>query len=89
MTSLTSTQLVYIWTLIGFLLAWMIVFALLALLPGTRSRRSVEREDHISSSTHITPSTAPSMLRVLATPPIVHQPVHTEATSYESPMMAD
>ncbi len=32
-TTLTSTQLLLIWMLIGFLLAWMIVFAMLALKP--------------------------------------------------------
>jgi hypothetical protein len=67
----------------------MIVFALLALLPGIKIRRNAEFEDHTSPSTHLTQSTAPSMLRVLATPPIVQQTAHAEATSYESPMMAD
>ncbi len=49
-TTLTQTQLLLIWMLIGFLLAWMIVFAMLALKPEPGKKSEPEHAGRATGS---------------------------------------
>ena len=67
-TTMTGIQLTVIWTLLGFLLAWMILFALLALRPETKQQTTPE--EITIPAPHTLPATppVPSMLQILAAP---------------------
>ncbi|GHO52693.1 hypothetical protein KSD_35020 [Ktedonobacter sp. SOSP1-85] len=93
-TAITSmndtTHMLMTWTLVGLLLAWMIVFACLAL------RRGAKQVEHAPMpSTTITPtpvSVAPKKLHVIAVQPVTPRPAyqareqkiaHTQAVLFE------
>ena len=58
-TNFSLTQLIIIWTLLGFLLTWMVVFAVLAI--RCRSRETVHQQDAPSESLHAISSILPKL----------------------------
>ncbi|HLZ58389.1 MAG TPA: hypothetical protein VKR06_15735 [Ktedonosporobacter sp.] len=77
-TTMTSTQLLLIWTLFGFLLSWLVVFTILALRPATQRQ---DESDELLESTHLGAiAPAPSRLHVIATPPPI-APIGQEAAN--------
>ncbi len=61
-------QSVLAWTLLGFLLMWMVTFAVLAILPLTREK--VPAEDYPTPSHSFPVVAAPTILRVIASQPL-------------------
>lgn len=74
---MSITQLVLIWILLGFLLTWMITFAILAIRP--QSRNNIKREVQLTTSQPLPAISTPSVLHV-----IVSQS-HVGVASQESP----
>ncbi len=72
--TLANTQALIIWTMLGLLLVWMVIFAVLAFYPYGIEREQSEQEATSSSTFPVTP--VPTMLHVAASPPVV-QPVKT------------
>lgn len=72
--TMTPTQLLLLWTLLGFLLTWMVFFAVLALRPAHRKR--AEFEDLTASSRHPSIASTPS-LHVLVPSSVNHTQSHS------------
>jgi len=87
MTPMTSTQLLIVWALLGFLLAWMIIFALLALRPETK--KNVEFDEAPVHSTPPLATSAPAQLQVLAIQPASYKQTSVGSTGHESPMILE
>lgn len=73
-TALANTQALVIWAMLGLLLAWMVIFAVLAFYPYSIEREQAEQKATSSSTFPVTP--VPMMLHVAASPPVA-QPVKT------------
>jgi hypothetical protein len=73
-TTLANTQALVIWTMLGFLLVWMVIFAVLAFYPYGIEREQSEQRATSSSTFPVTP--VPLMLHVPPSPPVA-QPVKT------------
>jgi hypothetical protein len=67
-TTLAITQTVLAWTLLGFLLAWMVTFAVLALRANPTS--TIELEELPTSAHSFPVTTASTSLHVIATQPV-------------------
>ena len=67
-TTLTATHVLLTGTLIGFLLAWMVTFAVLALRSNTSD--SFKSGDLANSSNSLPVNNASTMLHMIATQPI-------------------
>jgi len=67
-TSLTTTQVILIWALLGFLLAWMVTFGVLAFRSNTPN--SFKPEDLPNSANPLSVNTASTMLHLITTQPI-------------------
>lgn len=78
---MTATQLAIIWPLLGFLLIWMILFAVLAFRPDPAKHR-VPANIPLTSGNAPTPSTS-AMLHVL-----IAQPSPTSTIAQASPASA-
>ncbi len=77
---MSITQLVLIWILLGFLLTWMITFAILAIRP--QSRNNVKREEQLTPSQPLPAISTPSVLHVIVSQPL---PSHVGVASQEPP----
>ena len=67
-TTLTATQVILVCMLLGFLLAWMITFAVLAFRSYATD---ADMPEGLTSPTHSNPVTsAPTMLQVIASQPV-------------------
>ena len=85
-TTIAHIQLlIFIWTLLGFLFAWMIIFAWLALRP--QGQKQVEREDFFLSSPSIPITTAPAMQQAIAT--VATRPVQSQTESAQHEPVGD
>ena len=73
-TTLANTQALVIWSMLGLLLVWMVIFAVLAFYPYGIKREQPEQKGIPPSTFPVTP--APMMVHVIASPPIA-QPVKT------------
>ena len=73
-TTITFTHLLIIWTLLGVLLVWILLFAFLSLRPDTKKMSEVAEEPN----TLFTPQPSAT----LVAQPVVPQPTH--AQMYES-----
>ena len=79
---MTITQAVLLWTLLGFLLIWMILFAVLAFRGEPTKQGKQESVSAPPRSIHAQhTSTAPAMLHMIAVQPV---PAHVGAASYDS-----
>ncbi len=79
---MTITQSVLLWTLLGFLLFWMILFAVLAFRRESANEgKSESLAAPISSISIQNAHTAPTMLHVMAAQPV---PAHVGAASYDA-----
>src|SRR5947209_20448588 len=67
-TTLASTQAIVSWIMLGLLLVWMVTFAVLAFYPLSTGRE--QSEDHIKPTSTFPVTRAPTMLHVIASPPI-------------------
>ncbi len=63
-------QAVLYWTLLGLLLVWMIVCAILALRPEPEEQTSTMREEAPAPSHTFAFTPPPAMLRVMASQPV-------------------
>jgi len=77
---MSITQFVLTWILLGFLLTWMITFAILAIRP--QSRNGVKREDQLIPSQPLPVIPSPAVLHVIVSQSLSS---HVEAASQESP----
>lgn len=68
-TAMTPTQLLLVWTLLGFLLAWMVTFALLALRSDAKKSTEIEE---FAPSLRSSPATATSAKLRVVTPVQAH-----------------
>ena len=66
--SLSTTQIILIGALLGFLLVWMVTFAVLALRSNTSD--SFKSGDLANSSNSLSVNNASTMLHMIATQPI-------------------
>src|SRR5437868_2344035 len=76
--SLSTTQIILIAALLGFLLVWMVTFAVLALRSNTSD--SFKSGDQANSSSSLPVNNASTMLHMIATQPV---PVQGAARSEE------
>ena len=67
-TSLTTTQVILIWALLGFLLAWMITFGVLAFRSNTPDPFKPEDLPNLPNPSSV--NTASTMLHMIVTQPI-------------------
>jgi hypothetical protein len=77
-TPTTPTQLLLLWTLLGFLLLWMILFALLACRPGTS--KPAELDELTISPMSLPATTAPATLQMIKTQTETYKPATTVDT---------
>jgi hypothetical protein len=79
---MTIIQAVLLWTLLGFLLIWMILFAVLAF---RREPMNQDKSESVAAPARSTPGqnshTAPATLHVIAAQPVVK---HVGTTSYDA-----
>lgn len=80
------TQAVLYWTLLGLLLVWMIVCAILALRPEPGERKRAMREEAPASSNTFAFTTAPAMLQVITPQPV---PVTVHASNGSNDASSD
>lgn len=64
------TQAVLYWTLLGLLLVWMVVCAILALRPEPKERMRTMREEASAPSNTFAFTTTPAMLQVITSQPV-------------------
>ena len=69
-TTLAITQTVLAWTLLGFLLAWMVTFAVLALRANPTSTIKLMDEELPTPARSFPVTTASTSLHVIATQPV-------------------
>jgi hypothetical protein len=81
-TTLTTTQAIFDWTLLGFLLAWMITFAILALRVNPMNTMKSEELPTPARSFPVT--TAPTSLHVIATHTTQPIPVQVGQVSHDA-----
>ena len=67
-TTLTLTQMLLIWTLLGLLLSWLIIFTVLAFRSSTREK--VEPDDLPTPSRSFPVLTAPATLHIITSSPV-------------------
>jgi hypothetical protein len=72
--TLANTQALIIWSMLGLLVVWMVIFAVLAFYPYDVEREQPEQKVMPPSTFPVTP--VPMMLHVAASPPVA-QPVKT------------
>jgi hypothetical protein len=81
-TTTLSTQLILTSALLGFLVAWMVTFAVLALRSYARdaAARDAVAAQNEESANNVTPaSSTPAPLQMMAIPPSTPNPVQTSA----------
>lgn len=66
-----TTQIILVWTLLGFLLVWMVTFAVLAFYPRSKGTRRVEDGTIRPKSFPVTP--ASKVLHVISSSPVSTQ----------------
>ena len=66
-TILTPMQILLVWTLLGLLLTWLIIFTVLAFRSSTRGK--VEKDDLPTPSRSFPALTAPATLHVITSSP--------------------
>ena len=67
-TTLTTTQILLVWTLLGLLLTWLIIFTVLAFRSSTREK--VEADELPTPSRSFPALTAPATLHVITASPV-------------------
>ena len=72
-TTLTATQVILVCTLLGFLLAWMVTFAVLALRSHPTDAMQSEESTSFTNSLPVT--SAPTSMHVIALPTTPPPPV--------------
>lgn len=72
-TTLTLTQMLLIWTLLGLLLSWLIIFTVLAFRSSTREK--VEPDDLPTPSRSFPALSAPAMLQIITSSSPVGAPL--------------
>ncbi len=85
-TTLAITQTVLAWTLLGFLLAWMVTFAVLALRANPTSTIKLEELPTPARSFPVT--TASTSLHVKATQPVASKENHDNSGEMDTVSMA-
>ena len=80
-TTLTITQAILDWSLFGFLLAWMVTFAVLAL--RVKPFRALKSAELPTPARSFPVATAPMSLHVIATQPVPTEVVKRHDTSGE------
>jgi hypothetical protein len=83
-TPMSSTQLIILWTLLGFLLTWMLFFALLAVCPEVKKK--AERNDAPVHTPVQGISPAPTKLQVVTTQSGTYMSTAVGAASNETPL---
>ncbi len=81
-TTLANTQALVTWTMLGLLLIWMVIFAVLAFYPYGIEREQSEQKATPPSTFPVTP--VPMMLHVVASPPVVQ---HVKTGRYDTDEM--
>jgi len=81
-TTLANTQALVTWTMLGLLLIWMVIFAVLAFYPYGIKREQPEQKGIPPSTFPVTPATR--RLHVIASPPIAQ---HVKTGRYDSDEM--
>jgi len=76
-TNFSLTQLIIVWTLLGFLLTWMVVFAVLAI--RSHSRETLTQEDIPAPSRHL-PRISSLLLKLLRVRSQSAETVNAEST---------
>ena len=87
---MSSTQLIILWTLLGFLLSWMLLFALLAVCPEIKKKAAWK--DSAIHTLH-TPaqiiSSAPTKLQAIATQPGNYISTAVGTVTHEQPLILE
>ncbi len=87
-TPMTPTQTLILWTLLGFLLAWMLLFTLLAVRPERKER--VELEDVPAyTTTQPVATPAPKMLQMATTQPGTYLPATVNSMHHETSVVLE
>jgi hypothetical protein len=82
---MSSTQLLILWTLLGFLLAWMILFAMLAVLP--EAKKKVKRKDvSVHSTAQPISVTASTKLQMVTTQSGNYMSTAVGSVNHETPL---
>ena len=82
-TPMTPTQSLILWTLLGFLLAWMLLFTLLAVRPDPK--KQVELEDvPVYTTTQPVATPAPKMLQMATTQAGTYLPATVNSINHET-----
>lgn len=67
-TTLTPTQLLLVWTLLGLLLTWLVIFTVLAFRSSTREKVEM---DHLPTPSRSFPAlSAPATLHIITSSPV-------------------
>jgi hypothetical protein len=87
-TPMTPTQSLILWTLLGFLLAWMLLFTLLAVRPDTKER--IELEDvPVYTTTQPVATPAPKMLQMATAQPGTYLPATANSINNETSVVLE
>ena len=86
-TAITPTQSLLLWTLLGFLLAWMLLFALLAVRPETKKKVELEEVSLAPAQPITTP--VPRILQTVTPQPDNYVPTAAGSMSHETPVMLE